>query len=180
MITLTKSDIILNWWGWQRYHTIAPNRILWNEMIQINISPCNCRMFWENARINNPLDFTNIPISKAKMKLFWILQITYRNHMWYLATALPLTSSLSYNQCCTLVIVAVAVSLETVRNSPTFPQYDTRARLACGENIPVSKVHGVNMGPTWVLSAPNWPHVGPMNLATRDGCSLLEIPFCVH
>ena len=24
------------------------------------------------------------------------------------------------------------------------------------------------MGPTWVLSAPDRPHVGPMNLAIRD------------
>ena len=24
-----------------------------------------------------------------------------------------------------------------------------------------------NMGPTWVLSAPDGPHVGPMNLAVR-------------
>ena len=30
-----------------------------------------------------------------------------------------------------------------------------------------SKAHGVNMGPTWVLSAPDGPHVGPMNLAIR-------------
>ena len=30
---------------------------------------------------------------------------------------------------------------------------------------PDSKVHGANMGPTWVLSAPDGPHVGPMNLA---------------
>ena len=34
---------------------------------------------------------------------------------------------------------------------------------------PDSKVHGVNMGPTWVLSASDGPHVGPMNLATRVG-----------
>ena len=27
------------------------------------------------------------------------------------------------------------------------------------------KVHGAIMGPTWVLSAPDGPHVGPMNLA---------------
>ena len=32
---------------------------------------------------------------------------------------------------------------------------------------PDSKVHGANMGPTWVLSAPNGPHVGLMNLAIR-------------
>ena len=30
---------------------------------------------------------------------------------------------------------------------------------------PDSKVHGANMGPTWVLLAPDGPHVGPMNLA---------------
>ena len=35
------------------------------------------------------------------------------------------------------------------------------------ENYPDSKVHGANMGPTWVLSAPDGPHIGPMNLAIR-------------
>ena len=33
---------------------------------------------------------------------------------------------------------------------------------------PDSKVHGDNMRPSWVLSAPDGPHVGPMNLAIRD------------
>ena len=33
--------------------------------------------------------------------------------------------------------------------------------------LPDSKVHGANMGSTWVLSAPDGPHVGPMNLAIR-------------
>ena len=32
---------------------------------------------------------------------------------------------------------------------------------------PCSKVHGTNTGPTWVLSAPDGPHIGPMNLAIR-------------
>ena len=32
---------------------------------------------------------------------------------------------------------------------------------------PDSKVHGANMGPTWVLSAPDGPHVGLMNIAIR-------------
>ena len=34
---------------------------------------------------------------------------------------------------------------------------------------PDKKVHGANMGPTWVLSAPDGPHVGPMNFAMREG-----------
>ena len=32
-------------------------------------------------------------------------------------------------------------------------------------NIPDSKVLGVNMGPTWDLSAPGGSYVGPTNLA---------------
>ena len=37
-----------------------------------------------------------------------------------------------------------------------------------GQYVPDSKFHGANMGPTWVLSAPDGPHVGPMNFAIRD------------
>ena len=37
----------------------------------------------------------------------------------------------------------------------------------CNKVIPDSKVHGANMGPTWVLSAPDDPHVGPMNLVIK-------------
>ena len=33
---------------------------------------------------------------------------------------------------------------------------------------PDSKVHGANMGPTWVLLASDGPHVGPMNFAIRE------------
>ena len=33
--------------------------------------------------------------------------------------------------------------------------------------LPDNKVHMANMGPTWVLSAPGGPHVGPMNFAIR-------------
>ena len=35
-----------------------------------------------------------------------------------------------------------------------------------------NKVHGANMGPTGVQSAPDGPHVGPMNLAIRGGLRL--------
>ena len=31
-----------------------------------------------------------------------------------------------------------------------------------------SKIHGANTGPTWVLSVPDGPYVGPMNLAIWD------------
>ena len=35
-------------------------------------------------------------------------------------------------------------------------------------STPDNKVHGTNMGPIWVLSAPGGPHAGPMNLAIWD------------
>ena len=34
--------------------------------------------------------------------------------------------------------------------------------------VHAGKVHGANIGPTWVLSAPGGPHVGLMNLAIGD------------
>ena len=43
--------------------------------------------------------------------------------------------------------------------------------------FPDSKVHGSNMGPTWVLSAPDGPQVGPMHLAIRVSATL---PACYH
>ena len=51
--------------------------------------------------------------------------------------------------------------------------------LAC----PDSKVHGPNMGPTWVLSAPDGPHFGPMNFAIRDvynNIALLSVSQKLH
>ena len=52
---------------------------------------------------------------------------------------------------------------------------DTRSSAA----IPDSKVHGANMGPTWVLLAPDGPHVGPMNLAIRDGIGQILLKYSV-
>ena len=44
-------------------------------------------------------------------------------------------------------------------------------------DAPDNKVHGTNMGPTWILSVPDGPHVGPMNLAIRGGCNPKLIIF---
>ena len=44
------------------------------------------------------------------------------------------------------------------------PKYYLKERVTL-VMLPDSKVHGANMGPTWVLLAPGGPHVGPMNLA---------------
>ena len=43
------------------------------------------------------------------------------------------------------------------------------------KNIPESKIHGTNRGPTGDLSAPGGPHVGPIYLVTRD-----TTYFCIH
>ena len=55
-----------------------------------------------------------------------------------------------------------------------FPmQFQNQTWVHHPNTIPDSKVHEVNMRPTWALSAPDGPHVGSMNLAIRDH------PFCI-
>ena len=44
----------------------------------------------------------------------------------------------------------------------------SKQKSEASHTLPDSKVHVANMGPTWVLSAPEWLYVGPMNLAIRD------------
>ena len=46
------------------------------------------------------------------------------------------------------------------------------------ESYPDSKVHGANMGPTWVLPVPDGPHVGLMNLAIWVDTPFSELPSC--
>ena len=45
------------------------------------------------------------------------------------------------------------------------------------QTIPDNKVHGANMGPTRVLSVPDGPHLGPINLAIRE---FWQIQGCVQ
>ena len=49
-----------------------------------------------------------------------------------------------------------------------FKNCQMRTSSNVGYSSPDSKVHGANMGPTWVLAASNGSHVGPMNLAIRE------------
>ena len=50
----------------------------------------------------------------------------------------------------------------------TFSSYAGIPWNIIGLRIPDSKFHGAHMGSTWVLSAPDGPYVGPINLALRD------------
>ena len=42
---------------------------------------------------------------------------------------------------------------------------------------PDSKVHGANMGPNWVLSAPDGPHVGPHEPCYQGGPLVPQYPY---
>ena len=66
--------------------------------------------------------------------------------------------------------------ISDTRSGDPAPRSDSRVNWSgirpAAYAIPDSKAHGAIMGPTWVLSTPDGPHVGPMNLAIGDvnGC----------
>ena len=56
----------------------------------------------------------------------------------------------------------------------SLPIYPSHRFILTRQTISDSKLHGANMGPTWVLSARDGPHVGPRNLAIRDYAHLVD------
>ena len=59
-------------------------------------------------------------------------------------------------RCCRMV------SPDNKESNSSMVVYRRRELLMFPHWYPDSKVHGANMGPTWVLSAPRGPHVGPI------------------
>ena len=55
-----------------------------------------------------------------------------------------------------------------INNVPRSSDAEWQIIQTSNYTIPNSKVHGANMGPTWVLSAPDGSHVGPTNPAIKD------------
>ena len=89
--------------------------------------------------------------------------------------------------CCIFSVVSVNMLLKKRTNCRWFvtQSFSCVATLMIAyadteRIIPDNKVHGTNMGPTWVLSAPAGPHVGPMNLAIRDVRSPILYPSCIQ
>ena len=59
-------------------------------------------------------------------------------------------------------------------------KYFPGVQLGISQHCPDSKIHGANMGPTRVLSAPDGPHAHPMNLAIRVGQIIFWYTICIE
>ena len=102
--------------------------------------------------------------------------LQYDRHWW---CCLPVTFLLKVVSCISenliihmrlMYILMCKLSLQ-----PSFEAYCKFSAFIVTQLLftsPDNKVHGANMGPTWLLSAPDGPHVGPMNLAIREGALL--------
>ena len=67
-----------------------------------------------------------------------------------------------------MAIISHRISWGVITNIQ--PKYPLLWGRNDSDTYPDSKAHGANMGPTWVLSASDGPHVGSMNLAIRVPC----------
>ena len=89
------------------------------------------------------------------------------------SSVFPLETNHSSHYRSPCVVVGICTHLTVDQQRSVAVMNGKRAMIL---TVPDSKVHGANMGPTWVLSAPDGPHVGPMNLAIRvssiTNCSL--------
>ena len=85
--------------------------------------------------------------------------------LWFGFSLFPRRSQFRQNCASSFSHYGLTGSVATIVDL-LFPYCATFGKKCC-EYIPDSKVHVANMGTNWVLSAPDGPHVGPMNLAIR-------------
>ena len=103
-------------------------------------------------------------ISQIYKSLIWCQtsRSNQKSTQWLLKDKIPVRS---VNCACkeNVGTTIVAVTLKYLGKSTS-----TKSQRYTTKRPPDSIVHGTNMGPTWVLSAPDEPHVGPINLAIWD------------
>ena len=136
---------------------------------------CTWKTSWANSREAGELrcyhthyDVTVIISELSIISLIWDGTGNWNPSLWKTRTP---------SSCCQYLdfrwlgrAVAAMVLIKHV-NSTNFHHNKLLILIACMtsfQDIPDSKVHGANMGPTWVLLAPDGPHVGPINLVIRD------------
>ena len=108
-----------------------------------------------------------------------VRQLGYlRNYVWFLAAVWDYSCEsrgLSFSRGFVLrrIYLVVFYSIPWHRNVADWSLSGKTKTILSLHSHPDSKVHGANMGPTWVLSAPDGPHVDPMNLAIRATSQLV-------
>ena len=132
----------------------------------LNIGSCFCVLLSVISDRYRGHDMINCLIWMGKRKsndgsLHWLFQF-----IWYVIRPIrdPMEHTLFY-----------AVIIAHTRTNIYVYAYICVHTLPVG--VPDCKVHWANMGPTWVLSAPDGSHVGPMNLAIRCVSQLTVIYF---
>ena len=68
----------------------------------------------------------------------------------------------------------------SLKGNPLYLSSNLKKKKDVFEHSLDSKVHGANMGPTWVMSAPCWPHVGPMKLVISEVMDTGYSLVCEH
>ena len=137
-------------------------QVLWHHLCQL-FSTRNLTQSWSSLvkkKVN--ISFLPLGIHSPAYKSFWWKLITENLHQYALNLAcfighIPFSGYYFY--------VVFWDYLEAPNSQTVMWILLPFQSFSYQHNFPDNKIHGANMGPTWVLSAPDGPSVGPMNLA---------------
>ena len=106
---------------------------------------------WQRLVFNGFQSLVACSVPNHYLNQYWLLNCNFKNRFQRTLNQYWIVS-------CQSAIENVVRNIVVISSMP---------RWVIREN-PDSKVYGANMRPTWVLSAPDGPHVGPMNLVIRE------------
>ena len=73
----------------------------------------------------------------------------------------------NYNDVIMSSMASQTSNLTIVYSTVCLVKSQIKENIKAPRHCPDSKVHGANLGPTWVLWVPDGPHVGPMDFVIR-------------
>ena len=122
---------------------------------------------WKSKNLKHPIVTQLWEVYVYRKKYFESrFNITW-SHIAGVKLASLTNNNYSRYECDGPIFIEINAIMEIGSLSPA-QSYTQRQKTNIFPNdFPDSKFHGANMGPAWVLSAPDGPHVGPMNLAIR-------------
>ena len=146
-------------------------------------SPHKWSLMW-SFDVSIVVSFNNLLNKQSSCRSFETFSGSYNLSKLCMKFLVNISKDLKLNQNCTSITKDIVQTTKAIHWNTWLDGYYANFTMFLLDYCLDSKVHEANMGPTWVLWAPDGPHVGPMSFAIRirkilDGRDCIDYTYLI-